>query len=141
MLKGFSTTEATALCTFGYCAGPGQEPILFEGATEGNIVPPRGPKDFGWVGRQTVRWLDGRDRTHADGALVVHSTVRRVPLIHASYDGCAFIPSSVKSPRRNHPPPFLPFYHPLPLFAPLGSFALFPSAQDPVFEVGGTGLT
>lgn len=48
MLQGFPTTEATALCTFGYCAGPGQEPIVFEGATEGKIVPARGPKNFGW---------------------------------------------------------------------------------------------
>ncbi|KAF8508717.1 Ham1-like protein [Hysterangium stoloniferum] len=48
MLKGFPTNDATALCTFAYCAGPGQEPILFEGRTEGRIVPTRGPKDFGW---------------------------------------------------------------------------------------------
>ncbi|WWC89270.1 inosine triphosphate pyrophosphatase [Kwoniella dendrophila CBS 6074] len=48
MLKGFSNTKATALCTFAYSAGPGQEPILFEGKTEGNIVEARGPKNFGW---------------------------------------------------------------------------------------------
>jgi inosine triphosphate pyrophosphatase len=47
MLQGFSSTEATALCTFAYCE-PGKEPILFEGATEGNIVPARGPTNFGW---------------------------------------------------------------------------------------------
>jgi inosine triphosphate pyrophosphatase len=48
MLKGFSTTNATALCTFAYSPGPGQEPILFEGRTEGKIVPARGPTYFGW---------------------------------------------------------------------------------------------
>jgi len=47
MLRGFSNTEATALCTFAYCE-PGKEPILFEGATEGKIVPARGPANFGW---------------------------------------------------------------------------------------------
>ncbi|PLW06118.1 hypothetical protein PCANC_00447 [Puccinia coronata f. sp. avenae] len=47
MLQGFSSKEATALCTFAYCE-PGREPILFEGATEGKIVPPRGPANFGW---------------------------------------------------------------------------------------------
>ncbi|GJJ07007.1 hypothetical protein Clacol_001205 [Clathrus columnatus] len=48
LLEGFPTKEATALCTFAYCPGPGQEPILFEGRTEGRIVPPRGPARFGW---------------------------------------------------------------------------------------------
>ena len=48
MLKGFDTTAAWALCTFAYCAGPGAEPILFEGRTDGHIVPARGPPKFGW---------------------------------------------------------------------------------------------
>ncbi|MBW0483134.1 hypothetical protein O181_022849 [Austropuccinia psidii MF-1] len=48
MLVGFPTTDATALCTFAYCEGPGKDPILFEGATEGKIVPARGPENFGW---------------------------------------------------------------------------------------------
>ncbi|KAF8468639.1 Ham1-like protein [Gautieria morchelliformis] len=48
MLQGFPTKEATALCTFAYSSGPGAEPILFEGRTEGRIVPARGPKTFGW---------------------------------------------------------------------------------------------
>lgn len=48
LLEGFPTKAAYALCTFAYCAGPGQEPVLFEGQTEGKIVPPRGPKNFGW---------------------------------------------------------------------------------------------
>ena len=49
MLDGFPTKDASAICTFGYCSGPGAEPILFEGVTEGKIVPPRGPTNFGWV--------------------------------------------------------------------------------------------
>ncbi|KIK62933.1 hypothetical protein GYMLUDRAFT_41211 [Collybiopsis luxurians FD-317 M1] len=48
MLLGFETKKAWALCTFAYCAGPGHEPILFEGRTDGTIVPARGPAKFGW---------------------------------------------------------------------------------------------
>ena len=67
MLVGFPTKAAEAICTFAYSAGPGMlfyifkvnaadgiyiilgmEPVLFEGKTEGTIVPARGPKVFGW---------------------------------------------------------------------------------------------
>jgi inosine triphosphate pyrophosphatase len=37
-----------ALCTFAYCAGPGQPVSLFQGRTDGTIVPPQGPLTFGW---------------------------------------------------------------------------------------------
>ncbi|KAF5330556.1 hypothetical protein D9619_005317 [Psilocybe cf. subviscida] len=48
LLVGFDTKEAEAVCTFAYSAGPGTEPLIFEGRTEGTIVPARGPKVFGW---------------------------------------------------------------------------------------------
>ncbi|KAH9062269.1 Ham1-like protein [Lactarius vividus] len=48
MLDGFPTRAAWALCTFAYSAGPGTEPVLFEGHTDGRIVPARGPPKFGW---------------------------------------------------------------------------------------------
>ncbi|THH29879.1 hypothetical protein EUX98_g4316 [Antrodiella citrinella] len=48
LLTGFPTKEAYALCTFAYSAGPGTEPILFVGRTDGRIVPPRGAGKFGW---------------------------------------------------------------------------------------------
>ncbi|EPT00815.1 hypothetical protein FOMPIDRAFT_1030251 [Fomitopsis schrenkii] len=48
LLVGFPTTNAWALCTFAYSAGPGTEPVLFEGRTDGRIVPARGEKKFGW---------------------------------------------------------------------------------------------
>ncbi|CAK5271835.1 unnamed protein product, partial [Mycena citricolor] len=48
LLAGFDTKAAWALCTFAYSAGPGSEPILFEGRTDGSIVPARGPGVFGW---------------------------------------------------------------------------------------------
>lgn len=64
MLAGFGNTRATALCTFAYCAGPGEEPILFEGRTEGNIVPARGPSNFGWD--PVFEPLEGGGRTYAE---------------------------------------------------------------------------
>lgn len=33
MLAGFDDKSAFALCTFGYCEGPGHEPVIFEGKT------------------------------------------------------------------------------------------------------------
>jgi len=48
MLVGFPSKAAEAVCTFAYSPGPGIEPVLFEGRTEGSIVPARGPTTFGW---------------------------------------------------------------------------------------------
>ena len=49
MLAGFEDKSAYALCTFAYLSGqPGDKVQLFHGRTEGTIVSPRGPLDFGW---------------------------------------------------------------------------------------------
>ncbi|KAL1958311.1 hypothetical protein VTO42DRAFT_4628 [Malbranchea cinnamomea] len=48
MLAGFEDKSAVAVCTFAFSSGPGAEPILFQGRTEGKIVPARGPANFGW---------------------------------------------------------------------------------------------
>ncbi|CAK9441712.1 uncharacterized protein LODBEIA_P55800 [Lodderomyces beijingensis] len=48
MLQGFENKGANAICTFGYCEGPGKEVKIFQGITQGQIVPSRGPTDFGW---------------------------------------------------------------------------------------------
>ncbi|KAJ4516607.1 nucleoside triphosphate pyrophosphohydrolase ham1 [Exophiala dermatitidis] len=48
MLAAYEDKTAFAVCTFAYCAGPGHEPILFQGRTQGKIVPARGPGLFGW---------------------------------------------------------------------------------------------
>lgn len=37
MLDGFDDRSAYALCTFGYCEGPGHEPIIFEGRTNVSV--------------------------------------------------------------------------------------------------------
>lgn len=48
LLAAYPDKTAYAVCTFGYCGGPGQGPILFQGRTEGKIVDARGPPTFGW---------------------------------------------------------------------------------------------
>ena len=48
MLAGFEDKGADATCTFAFAAGPGAEPVLFEGRTPGKIVPARGDNQFGW---------------------------------------------------------------------------------------------
>ncbi|CAG8962260.1 hypothetical protein HYFRA_00005314 [Hymenoscyphus fraxineus] len=47
MLAGFPDKSAQAVCTFAYSEGPGHEPIIFQGRTDGKIVPARGPANFG----------------------------------------------------------------------------------------------
>ncbi|KAL2848454.1 inosine triphosphate pyrophosphatase-like protein [Aspergillus pseudoustus] len=48
MLDSFETRGAEAVCTFAFSQGPGSEPLIFQGRTEGTIVRPRGPANFGW---------------------------------------------------------------------------------------------
>ncbi|KAL8996769.1 MAG: hypothetical protein Q9169_003792 [Polycauliona sp. 2 TL-2023] len=48
LLAAYEDKSAEAICTFAYCAGPGHEPLTFEGRVLGKIVPARGPRDFGW---------------------------------------------------------------------------------------------
>lgn len=61
MLVGFEDKAATAICTFAYSAGPGSEPLIFEGRTEGKIVPARGDKVFGW---DPIFQPDGHETTY-----------------------------------------------------------------------------
>ncbi|CAE6412987.1 unnamed protein product [Rhizoctonia solani] len=64
MLDGFETRAAFAQCNFAYSKGPGFEPIVFEGRTEGQIVPPRGPSKFGWD--PVFEPLEGEGKTYAE---------------------------------------------------------------------------
>ncbi|PBP20543.1 inosine triphosphate pyrophosphatase-like protein [Diplocarpon rosae] len=48
LLAAFPDKSAQAVCTFAYCVGKGHEPIIFQGRTDGKIVPARGPTSFGW---------------------------------------------------------------------------------------------
>lgn len=40
--------SAYAQTVVGYCPGPNQDVIIFDGRTSGRIVPPRGSLEFGW---------------------------------------------------------------------------------------------
>ncbi|GAA5984230.1 hypothetical protein JCM11641_005888 [Rhodosporidiobolus odoratus] len=64
MLVGFPSKKATAICTFAYSSGPGAEPVLFEGTTDGKIVPSRGPVNFGWD--PVFEPKEGNGRTYAE---------------------------------------------------------------------------
>ncbi|POS69652.1 inosine triphosphate pyrophosphatase [Diaporthe helianthi] len=48
LLAAYDDKGAKAVCTFGFSQGPGHEPMLFQGVTQGRIVPARGPANFGW---------------------------------------------------------------------------------------------
>jgi inosine triphosphate pyrophosphatase len=49
MLDGFDDKTAYAQTCVAYCAGDGDEEVhVFDGRTNGKIVPPRGPLEFGW---------------------------------------------------------------------------------------------
>mgnify|MGYP004716734855 CR=1 FL=1 len=63
MLYKFEDKGANAICTFGYCEGPGKEVKLFQGITEGDIVDSRGPTNFGW---DSVFQPRGHKETYAE---------------------------------------------------------------------------
>jgi len=72
MLAGFEDKGANAICTFGYCEGPGKEVKIFQGRTQGTIVDSRGPTDFGW---DSVFQPIGYDQTYAEMDKSVKNTI------------------------------------------------------------------
>ncbi|KAH8647867.1 inosine triphosphate pyrophosphatase-like protein [Xylariales sp. PMI_506] len=48
MLEGFPDKRAEAVATLGYCAGPGSDPVLFQGRVAGRMVAARGTTKYGW---------------------------------------------------------------------------------------------
>ncbi|KAL4735789.1 inosine triphosphate pyrophosphatase-like protein [Aspergillus similis] len=48
LLEPYENKAAEAVCTLGYSAGPGSEPVLFQGRLLGQIVSARGVSSFGW---------------------------------------------------------------------------------------------
>ncbi|TRY76360.1 hypothetical protein TCAL_00016 [Tigriopus californicus] len=65
LLADFSDKTAYAQCMFGYADQADQVPRVFEGRTHGQIVPPRGSRDFGW---DPIFQPDGFDLTFAQMA-------------------------------------------------------------------------
>lgn len=48
LLSGWEDKSARAVCTLAFAEGANEPPVIFQGITEGTIVEPRGPRDFGW---------------------------------------------------------------------------------------------
>ncbi|KAI3403290.1 HAM1 [Candida oxycetoniae] len=63
MLLGYEDKRASAICTFGYCEGPGKEVVIFQGITRGQIVDSRGPTNFGW---DSIFQPQGFNETYAE---------------------------------------------------------------------------
>jgi inosine triphosphate pyrophosphatase len=63
MLEGWEDKSAEAVCTFAYSPGVDADVQLFQGITEGDIVFPRGTRDFGW---DPCFQPKGFDKTYAE---------------------------------------------------------------------------
>ncbi|CAL8469912.1 g9454 [Coccomyxa elongata] len=72
MLAGFEDKTGYAQCIFAYSPGPGAEPQVFIGRTEGRIVPARGPAAFGW---DPIFQPDGFEETYAELDKAVKNTI------------------------------------------------------------------
>lgn len=72
MLYKFEDKGAQAICTFGYCSGPGAEVKLFQGITDGHIVYSRGHKNFGW---DSIFQPNGFEETYAEMDPKVKNTI------------------------------------------------------------------
>jgi inosine triphosphate pyrophosphatase len=73
MLDGFEDKSAYALCTFAYYSGdPSDDVQLFQGRTEGEIVHPRGPRDFGW---DPCFQPNGYQQTYAEMTKVLKNSI------------------------------------------------------------------
>jgi len=63
LLSGFEDKTAYAQCIFSIAWNADEEPLTFIGKTDGKIVPPRGPPDFGW---DPIFQPDGYEQTYAE---------------------------------------------------------------------------
>ena len=64
MLNGFDDKTAYAQTVMAFTTGPGQPIEIFDGRTDGSIVPPRGALDFGWD--PVFEPLEGNGKTYAE---------------------------------------------------------------------------
>jgi inosine triphosphate pyrophosphatase len=64
MLVGFGDFSAYAQTIVAYTMGPGEEIYVFDGRTNGKIVPARGPLDFGWD--PIFEPEEGKGKTYAE---------------------------------------------------------------------------
>ncbi|KAI0120037.1 inosine triphosphate pyrophosphatase [Nemania sp. FL0031] len=68
LLAAYEDKSAQAVATFGFCKGPGHEVLLFQGRTDGKIVPARGPTYFGMYGWDAVFEYEGETYAEMDKA-------------------------------------------------------------------------
>lgn len=64
MLDGFQDKSAYAQTVMAFSLGPGKPIEIFDGRTDGSIVPPRGSLDFGWD--PVFEPLEGEGKTYAE---------------------------------------------------------------------------
>ncbi|EAL64198.1 hypothetical protein ACTFIW_012852 [Dictyostelium discoideum] len=72
LLDAWEDKSAYALCNFAFSEGPDSEPIVFAGKTDGIIVQPRGPRNFGW---DPVFQPDGYKETYAEMDKSIKNTI------------------------------------------------------------------
>lgn len=72
LLAGWEDKTAVAVCTFAFSAGGSEDVLLFQGKTNGQIVLPRGPRDFGW---DCCFQPTGFDQTYAELRKEVKNTI------------------------------------------------------------------
>lgn len=72
LLYKFEDKGANAICTFGFCEGPGKEVKIFQGITKGTIVDSRGPTNFGW---DSVFQPEGFTQTYAELDKLVKNSI------------------------------------------------------------------
>ena len=72
LLTAYEDKSAYAQCVFAFSNGPGHDPKVFVGRTDGKIVPARGPLDFGW---DPVFQPEGFDQTYAELSKEVKNSI------------------------------------------------------------------
>ncbi|RWS04748.1 hypothetical protein B4U79_09101 [Dinothrombium tinctorium] len=84
LLEGWQDKRAQAVCTLAFSQGPNCEVKLFKGIVNGTIVPPRGPRDFGW---DPCFQPEGYEQTYAElGPDVKHKISHRYLAVKAFRD-------------------------------------------------------
>ncbi len=66
MLAAYTDKTAYALCIFALCEGPSDPVHVFEGRTNGIIVPARGDNRFGWDPVFQCTEIPGSTDTYAE---------------------------------------------------------------------------
>uniref|UniRef100_U5EJX5 Inosine triphosphate pyrophosphatase n=1 Tax=Corethrella appendiculata TaxID=1370023 RepID=U5EJX5_9DIPT len=63
MVENYEDKSAQAVCTISYTENDNERVYLFQGITQGEIVFPRGPRDFGW---DPIFLPTGLEQTYAE---------------------------------------------------------------------------